>query len=202
MTKEEELATLHAVVERRQTESGQEATNMMAKAHTLRDKLKGQKASLKAGIIATYDPRAKLEIYHLARIESRDKLHILQQTIERYQANQSLHATIDHETRELIVTGHERRLNGMKQQLDKAEARVERGQRVIDTEVEEAEKRIEKNEAELRNTEEDMARAENEQKRWLCIKSLAAMEADDLGKVMAGFEKERQGLLERLEKRD
>ncbi|UPK92637.1 hypothetical protein LCI18_003572 [Fusarium solani-melongenae] len=202
MTEEEELATLHAVVERRQTESGQEATNMMAKAHTLRDKLKDQKISLKAGTIPTFDSRARLESYHLARIESIDKLHMLQQTIEHYQANKSLHATIDHETRELIVTGHERRLNGMNQQLDKAEARVERAQRVVDAEVEEAKKRIEKNEAELRNMEEDMARAENEQKRWLCIKSLAAMEANDPRKVLAGFEKEGQGLLGRLEKRD
>lgn len=50
--------------------------------------------------------------------------------------------------------------------------------------------------------EENVTRAENEQKRWLCIKTLISMEADDLGKLMAGFEKEGQGLLERLKKRD
>lgn len=112
---------------------------MSAKARALKDKLKSQKASLRAGTIAT-GSRSKLEVYQLDRIASRDKLHTLQQIIEDYQANKSLHTTIDDGTRELIVMGHDLRLYERKKLLDKAEARVERGQRVVDAEMEEAKK--------------------------------------------------------------
>ncbi|KAM0437812.1 hypothetical protein ACHAPT_002177 [Fusarium lateritium] len=198
MTREQDLATLHALVERRLIETRQEYAKLATEGLEFWDQLQTQKACLEALTFVRAESRHEAAFHEHFRNTLADDLQQLRRTVEHYQSNDDLQETLDPETRELVARDHQRRLRGMQNELGNAEAHLQHARRRIEAQVEEAKKRIEEDEAKLRDMGVDVARAGAERKRWRCIERLAVMEVKDLEEIPADTSEDGLGLLEIL----
>ncbi|WAO91747.1 Hypothetical protein NCS54_00922800 [Fusarium falciforme] len=194
VTKEQDMATFRAVVNRRRAESSHKHTTLEHEFATFEEDVERRIDEAEQGSIAV--PSAStLTSCKMARSNLAGNLQRLHQTVQ-YRNNNDLLATIDFETRTMIAKDHERRLCEMQKQLDKAEAEVRQAKRKVKAEREEAERLVWKDVEKGHEMEAEMERACTERDRWRCIEHIAAMNDDDLHKAMRVLEKEGLGLTE------
>ncbi|KAJ3460653.1 hypothetical protein MRS44_011520 [Fusarium solani] len=200
MTKEEDLATLDAVVKRRLTESTLEYATLKKKVDSFQHDLKTRKASLEAGTIIASESQNEVATCEKVHNDVFNNLEKLRRTIEHYEVNKDLLETLDSETRIMIAKDHGRRLGEMKKELETAATHLQEARRKVEAEWEEVKQRIKEDKAKLVGMEAGLELAHTEHDRWRCMEHFAAMKADDLKKVMAGLEKEGLGLPKSHEK--